>query len=163
MILLGSKLLGLSNNKDTDYITINDETKPNGEKVDFGIRKLEWIENRLNFSIIDIYTLYNYQLDQSILKQDFPIKYNILDYRSELIDMLKKIVRENMFNFHKGIQAEGGNCSKMIYHIAYNVFIVQNNSPIITAEQKAIVQKIHDRQMPIDYLDTLAEMINNLE
>ena len=40
-----------------------------------------------------------------------------------------------------------------------NIFILKNNSPIITVEQKAVIQKIHDCQMPIDYLDELLNIL----
>jgi hypothetical protein len=55
------------------------------------------------------------------------------------------------------------NCSKLIYHFAYNLFILQNNSVYLTPEQKEIIQKIHDCQMPIEYLDELERMLNELD
>ena len=67
-----------------------------------------------------------------------------------------------MFNFNKRITTNNGHCSKIIYHIAYNLFILENNSPIITDTQKAIIQRIHDRLMPVEYIDELEKRINNM-
>ena len=66
-------------------------------------------------------------------------------------------------NFNPIIIVNKNCCSKLVYHIAYNLFIVQNNSPIITEEQKAIVQKLHDGEMPISYIDKLRAMIKALK
>jgi hypothetical protein len=167
--LIGSKLLGLDNNKDNDYLIISDEYDykrkyENGEDVLY--RSTENMQKFMMFDV-DMKTnagllLLNYQLDKNIIGQNFPIEYNLLDYRSQLIELLNMIVEYKLLNFSKRISSKG-HCSKRLYHIAYNIFIIQNNSPIITEEQKAIIQKLHDRQMSITYIDELSEMIANLK
>ena len=163
--IIGSSILGLTNLRDKDYlyivengntITINDENDNHYRTKEYQLELLEFKNN-------DGRKLFNYQCDKAINKEfgEF-ISYNILDYKSELIKFLKNIVNKKLFNFDKRVSTEDKKCAKYIYHIAYNLFIVENNSPIITTEQKEIIQKIHDLKMPIDYLDELERKINEL-
>lgn len=165
IFLIGSKLLNLSNCKDIDYLVLDDNKNNiyNQSNVDCRYRTITNIKETLIFKNDDDRKLFNYQLDKTINKEfgEF-IPYNIIDYRNELTRFLKEIVSYKMFNFNKRVTTNSGHCSKIIYHIAYNLFILENNSPIITDEQKEIIQKIHDRLMPIEYLDELARRINNL-
>lgn len=147
IFLIGSKLLNLSNCKDIDYLVLdnNENNIYNQSNVDYRYRTITNIKETLKFKNDDDRKLFNYQLDKTINKEfgEF-IPYNILDYRNELTRFLKEIVSYKMFNFNKRVTTNSGHCSKIIYHIAYNLFILENNSPIITAEQKAIIQDIHD-------------------
>lgn len=173
--LIGSYLLGLRNNHDRDMLVLDFENEdPNfyrrecvdgDDVVIYSVANLnQQINMKLPLSHITAKRyIINYQLDKSIIGQDFPIEYHILDRRSDYIDLLNWIVDNQAANFKKIPELNDGNCSKIIYHIAYTLFIVENNSTTLTAEQKAIVQKIHDRQMPQDYLDVLAEKIRNLK
>ena len=88
--------------------------------------------------------------------------YRILDRRSDYVSLLNWIVDNKACNFIKLKNMNHGHCSKLIYHIAYLTFILENNSTSLTAEQKETVQQIHDRAMPMEYLDELAEKIRNL-
>lgn len=169
--LTGSKMLGLTNNKDTDYICfvdIDGNENTEDKTIDYIKTTMDRLQKTLHFERTggdSIYRnqIYNYQYDEFFMGKDFPINYHILDYREEYIRLLKDIVKNEDFNFTKSAIFNNGICSKIIYHIAYGVFILENNSPEITPEQKAIVQKIHDRQMPIAYLDVLEEKIRNLQ
>ena len=161
---VGSKLLGLENNKDNDFVVICEDIVitrrivENGEEIFYKTR--EELINTLNFNSPNNYnTLYNYQYDRDIIGKDFPVDYHILEHKNKLVIYLQKIVDNRLFNFNKLVTCNGGNCSPKIYHIAYNAFILKNNSPIITEGQKEIIQKIHDAKMPISYLDDLEKMI----
>lgn len=172
--LIGSKLLELINNHDTDYLLVVESEDSslykreyvNGEDV--VTRSTANIERQMNFELpfsvrtIGWYII-NYQLDFDIIKQDFPFVYHILDKRAKYIEMLNWIVDNKALNFNKELNINNWHCSKMLYHVAYLTSILENNSVVITDEQKAIVQKIHDRQMPIAYLDVLEEKIRNLQ
>lgn len=164
--LVGSSLLGLANIKDTDYMVFDEEKRSAvfKDSIDYGYRTLENIKETLAFKGNDNWKLFNYQLDKSINKEfgEF-LPYNLLDYKNELVTYLKDIVKYRRFNFDKRVTSNKGHCTKIIYHIAYNLFILENNSPIITDEQKEIIQKIHDKLMPIEYLDELEYRINNLK
>lgn len=164
---VGSKLLGLKNSKDNDFVVLCEDlvlTKrviENGEEIFYKTKKE--LMYTLTFKLINnSNTLFNYQYDRDIIGEDFPVEYHLLDYKNELILYLNKIVDSKLFNFNKLITCNNGNCSPKIYHIAYIVFIIKNNSPIITEEQKEIIQKIHDANMPISYLDELTKMIKEV-
>lgn len=163
--LIGSSMLGLTNTKDTDYLYIYEGSEKVivNDENDNRYRTKEYQIELLEFKNEDGRKLFNYQCDQTI-NSEFGsfIPYNIIDYKKELITFLKEIVKEKKFNFYWRITANGGNCTKMIYHIAYNLFIIENNSPIITNEQKEIIQKIHDLKMPINYIYELERRINEL-
>lgn len=156
--LVGSQLLGLSNAKDTDYYVILEEgeTAKDAGVDDNHIVDYDKTYQTLIFVDDSINSIYNYQYDKQINPSfaEF-FEYSILNYKTDLINLLDKIIANKQFNFSKQITQGNNCCCKIIYHIAYNIFILENNSPIISAEQKQIIQKIHDKAMPIEYLDTL--------
>lgn len=172
--LIGSKLLGLTNNHDTDYLVLQDDddsmdyrrSYENGVETHYKLSSM--LQKAFNFELpFDDesirYYIVNYQLDENIIGQNFPYKFSVLAKRDKHIEMLNWVVDNRAVNFVKNKALNRGNCSKLIYHIAYMVFMLENNSTVLTAEQKAIVQRIHDKKMPQDYLDVLAEKIRNLK
>ena len=168
--LVGSTMLGLSNNRDKDYLVITDEygdykSVRNGEE-DIICISYDTLVNRMEFKsdykTNAYFLILNYQFDKDIIGQDFPIEYHILDYKKELIQLLKTIVEYKLLNLNKRVSIKGGLCSKWLYHIAYNVFIIQNNSTVLTSEQKETIQKIHDKEMLISFRDELIKMISKL-
>ena len=171
--LIGSLLLGLENPKDYDCVKISDDydyywTFDNVTKKDCLHINLKQLMKYLTFSEnfnkpIDCKRmLANYQIDIDIIKQDFPVEYHLLDHKNDLIKLLKFVKINKMLNFSKE-NAHHGCVAKSVYHIAYNIFILRNNSTILTKEQKEIIQDIHDLVMPIDYIDTLYKYIDDLE
>ncbi len=170
--LVGSKLLGLSNCHDEDYITLVDGNEDvNVRKYidykDVVVRSVQNVDKCMNFELplnenTARYYIVNYQMDKEIIGQNFPLEYRILDRRSDYVSLLNWIVDNKACNFIKLKNMNHGHCSKLIYHIAYLTFILENNSTSLTAEQKETVQQIHDRAMPMEYLDELAEKIRNL-
>lgn len=168
--LVGSKALGLKNARDEDYVIIatNKEYERRVEKN----KEYIYISENLAKEIMSFDVrkekykhlyLFNYQFDRKIIGDSFPISYNILEYKGKLKELLKRIMEEKLYNFDKRVTTNGDNCSKRIYHIAYNVFILENNSSVITKEQKEIIQTIHDCKMPIDYLDELKIKIKEIK
>lgn len=169
---VGSRLLGLNNCHDNDFIVIVEgdveiyKQQYLNEKEIF-IRSKQNLDSTMLFELpFNLKTIrwyiVNYQLDKNIIGQDFPIEYHVLDRRDDYIRMLNWIVDNKACNFNKCIYLNNGNCSKMIYHVAYTAFILHNNSTILTKEQKEIIQKIHDLQMPQSYLDDLKDLIKGL-
>ena len=168
--LIGSSLIGLKNNRDVDYLILVDDI-PKDPIREPGVDNHYWTKEQLidflNFKT-DVkqparQCLWNYQCDRDLIGDDFPIEFHILDHKEKLKDFLKKVVYHRQLNFNKYVTFDGGYCSKLIYHFAYNLFILQNNSVHMTQEQKEIIQKIHDYQMPIEYLDELERMLNELD
>ena len=166
--LIGSKLLGLDNAKDSDYLVIcNDyeyERRPTNTQ-DIFYRNENNIKTLMVFNA-DLkenarFLILNYQLDKNIIGQNFPIEYHLLGYKDKVKELLKIIVENKLLNFNKRITVKGC-CSKILYHVAYNAFILQNGTTTLTSEQKAIIQDIHDCKKPISYLDELKEIIYKL-
>lgn len=173
--LIGSKLLNLKNNNDTDYLILVDASNDEGfykydkqGDIENHYRTASMLLKTLNFELpIDRtsikYFVVQYQLDKDIIGQDFPYPHSVLEYRSNYIDVLNYIIDNQTVGFKKSPRLNDGNCSKGVYHIAYLTFILENNSTALTVDQKAIIQKIHDREMPQSYLDELEEKIRNLK
>lgn len=157
--LVGSQLLGLTNAKDIDYYVILDEGETLNRESGVDYHVVDWSKRLKVLTFQDTnpnYCIFCYQHDKQINPSfaEF-FEYNLLDYKKELIDLIDNIIKNKLLNFNNKITTTNNCCCKIIYHIAYNIFILENNSPIITAEQKEIIQQIHDRVMPIEYLDTL--------
>lgn len=162
MYLIGSKLLGINNNKDIDILEIVDGKNIYKREYSNNVDKLLISEDRilktLKFQCLDwkeqAYQMFNYQYDQTLRKHfghdDFPIKYNILDYKEELITFLNYIKTNKLWNYNTKIHGKNNTIFKGLYHIAYNKFILLNNSPILTEEQQEFVQRIHDKEVTWD-------------
>lgn len=167
--LIGARLLNLNTDGDLDYLIISNEH--DYKRIYEGDTDLLYVSEKhlnevMNFNkdlreYAHIMVL-NYQLDADIIGQNFPIEYHLLDHKIELIKLLKNVVKYKLLNMHENMSINNGMCPKGIYHIAYNVFILQNNSPFITPEQKEIIQKIHDKQMPTSFRKELINIINLL-
>lgn len=171
--LVGSQALNLNRAKDADYVILVD-----GNGRDYCVHTFEDGEDRfyLTKANLDSYMNFerefcgrtilryaiNYQYDKRIISADFPHKYDILSRRENYVEMLKWIVDNKALNFDKSLKINDWKCSAVIYHVAYLTFILENNEVSLSAEQIAQVQKIHDKQMPVSFLDELAEKIKNL-
>ena len=155
-ILTGSKAGQIADNRDLDYLYV-DEPRPatKQEGIDGFEITSEELNQRKNFTFAERHKLYySYLFDKAINPESPLDDYHILDYKKELYELIKETVEKNKFGLSGKFNYKGY-ILKQVYHIAYNIFILWNDSPLITPEQKAIVQKIHDHQMPIEYLDTL--------
>lgn len=173
--IIGSTLLGLNTStSDKDVLNISNDSSytllyNNG--IDYHNRSVENIKYYMTFPNENdlIIQLYNYQLDIDIIKQDFPIIYHILDYKEKLKRLLNLFIIQEFSVFgkvSKGVYSRTMNryvLPKIFYHIAYNLFILENNSVKLTDEQLKIVQKIHDKEMPVDYGEELKQRILNLK
>ncbi len=154
MYLVGSKLLGLKNPSDEDYIDIVEDNKNyrkliDGKDVNFRNKDLliKIMNFEADFNQWALAMSWNYQLDADIIKQDFPIEYHILEHKEALQKFLNEIKNKRERNYHPNIYDKNKCMFKSCYHIAYNKFILENNSIILTPEQLDIVQKIHDHKM----------------
>lgn len=159
--IIGSNLLSLKNNRDIDYLELSDKEREYKWLIENEKQKLvisqQQLFKRLHFvESFNEKQIFNYQYDKKIIGQGFPIEYNLLNYREKLIELIDYVFENNLLNTNKFVSLNG-NCSKKIYHIAYNVFILENNSVELNQEQKEIIQKIHDIEMPISYIDELKE------
>lgn len=173
--LVGSNLLGLSNSKsDIDLLVVVDTNEDDYYKRKFVdgqdciFRSKANINRQMNFVLpIDRDTarkyIINYQLDRDIIGQDFPLEFHILDHRQNYVDLLKYLVDNKWLNFNRTVKYANGCLQKNMYHVAYLLFIIKNSTTMLTDEQRQIVKKIHDREMPDSYADDLAAMIKELK
>lgn len=161
---IGSKALGLNNTHDSDYVEIVEQTNYYNRilTVEYELKQIskDLLLKNLNFETR--YAIYNYQYDKEIIGNEFPIEYHLMDHREQLIEFISNVIESKDMNFNKRITVNNGCCSKLIYHIAWNIFALINNSVILTKEQKEIVQKIHDEEMPIEFIDTLIDLFKHV-
>lgn len=162
---VGSHLIGLNNTRDKDVVVVIEDCSYN-ENEDIHYLLKDYLDKLMNFEIpfspnvVHRY-LITYQYDKDIIGQDFPYEYHILDHRDKYIELLKYIVDTSAIGFDRTIYRNNF-INKIMYHVAYLTFVIKNNSVVLTEEQKSIVQKIHDRQMPVEYLDELESIIRSL-
>lgn len=154
--IIGSTLLGLSNTHDIDYICSDAKEKivnqPN--TIYHGCRadSLSIVENRIQkFINYETTTTGIYQFDYRIIKQDFPIHFDILNYKNQIICMLKRVI--------KNLPPK----SKQWYHVLYLYYILENNSVTLTSEQFENVQKAHDRVIDNEIISDIKIKIKKLK
>ena len=175
--LVGSELLGLTSNKDKDYFifddSMNEDYKMVTDKethIDYFYRKTAFFNKICNFEIdfkqeLRIYSVL-YQYDIDIIGQDFPLVFHVLNHKQDFLNFLNYVVSADVCGFGAFTRKRGTQnsyCVKEIYHIAYLTYILKNNSTTLTQQQKTIIQTIHDRQMPLSFLDELKAEILNLK
>ncbi len=165
--IIGSKELELQNCTDTDEIVVVESeveykrVEENG--TDTIYMSLGLLNRLVDFDLYDnkyaYLMLFAYQIDSTLIGTLFPVEFHIVDKREKLKKYLNYVIENKQFNFNEDITVNGDCCSKLVYHVAYNAFILKNNSPIITEEQKDIIQRIHDGLMPIKYLEEIKKII----
>lgn len=169
--LVGSKLLNLENATDLDYFVF-DESKDDfilttdaNTHIDYFYSSSNVLNKYFNFEedyktslhAVRIYSIL-YQYDIDIIGQEFPITFHVLTHKTEYIEYLKYLANNNLSIFNVVCRNRKTNfvsCHKNTYHIAYLTYILKNNSTTLTIEQKQKIQTIHDKQMPLSYLDEL--------
>lgn len=161
--LVGSKGVKLSNTKDADYVVLTHENSHNEfiNQEDLWYYNVDELEVLLTWKPPYNYKhKFIYQFDHYFIP-DFPIYFSIIEKREEAIEYLKTAAKYNYSNFFKDIRFHQ-KCQKKVYHFAYLLFILENNNPKLTEEQMNIVQKIHDGDMDINYIDELKRRIYQL-
>lgn len=165
---IGSAMLKLNNIRDKDYLTFDEP----GQKIRvenniiFDIHSVnkEFFEQAVFFNTTQLekdsqhfeyQQFIAYQLDYSINNGTPYPQYNILEYKKPLYNLMSKYILNGLPPFSSGFLEKPGVCDKKLYHIAYNIYILLNNSTILTKEQRENIQKIHDRMMPITFLTEL--------
>ena len=170
--LVGSQLLNLKNWIDTDYFIFDENENRFILKINNKEQHIETFyasssiltkyfnfeEDYVNFPHAERVYSVLYQYDIDIIQQNFPIVFHVLEHKTDYIKFLQYLVNNNRVIFNvvcKDRKTNFIHCDKNTYHIAYITYILKNNSTTLTAEQQQIIQTIHDKQMPISYLDEL--------
>ena len=164
--LFGSKMLGLSNNRDEDWLTFVDERANVAREM--GCKSIPFYRTVLNTFItgnnikVDIYNAsYLYQQSAPFFTDEkYPFKdFNIFEHKAVWVRWLKAYV--NSKAIEKRATATD-TLPKIYYHLLYQYYMLTEDVHFISDEAKAQVQKIHDLEMPSTYFYELRELINNL-
>jgi hypothetical protein len=164
--LFGSKMLGLSNNRDEDWLTfVEDNAKTAREK---GCQSIPFYKSVISSFIRGTHitqdpynALYLYQLSTEFYKEtSYPFKdFNILDHKEVWKNWLKAYI--NAENIEQKANSQEY-LLKNFYHILYQYYMITENIHFISEPAKAEVQKIHDLEMPSSYFYELRNLINSL-
>lgn len=170
LFLVGSRLLRMDNCGDTDYCYFSKIRLPKEYKVHKipMVAKLmqnfpKYLKYRNAKGSTSTMSVSNYYYQYSKCfhpEEDWPITWDIRDYKEDWIKMLKNHINseEAITQYIKGKTF----IDKKFYNIAYQYFMIRDNTVYLEGESKQIVQKIHDRQMPISYFYEMRELINAL-
>lgn len=126
------------------------------------------LEKIVNFEIRDKYTLYLIALAKSnMLYGTNPFPYlNLFSHKAELVDLMIQQCEEKYTNKKYRNMINRDACLQQTVWLFANYFALVNNSLEFTTEQKEILQKCHDNELPRTYADelyqNLVEMKNNL-
>lgn len=164
--LFGSKMLKLNNPRDEDILEFVDVPRgttlnQNQRRVEFSQAIIKTFKEGKNEKTDAYKALFLYQLSNGFHPEsNYPMKdFNILDYKDIWAKHLK-----NYMNLETTILSgtKRDHLSKRFYHILYQYFMIKENTHWISEEGKALVQQIHDYDMPVSYFYELKEMINSL-
>lgn len=165
--LMGSKMLGLKNTRDEDWITFADCSTEEGRNI--SCKSIDFV-NLLIKSFIDAknvkysfyHAVYLYQLSSDFINEtEYPFNYfNVLEYKKQWIQWLKAFINSKAA---KKYAEKDEYLPKYFYHILYQYHMIIENIHWISSEAKANVQKIHDLEMPSSYFYELRDLINSLE
>lgn len=165
--LFGSKMLGLDNCRDEDWLTfINERGLSIREK---GYRSISFYKTVLNNFVrgrnikADPYkALQIYQLSAPFHNDtEYPFNdFNILEHKTVWINHLKSYMNSEEIEQKANTQDI---LPKTFYHILYQYNMITEGTHQITYEAKVNIQKIHDFKMPSSYFYELRDLINSLE
>ena len=164
--LYGSKMLKLSNNRDDDWLVFDDVSAKVAREA--GCMSIPLYRAMLEHFIRgnrikpDYYNgCYLYQLsagfrdDPEYLFKDF----NISEYKEVWKQWLKAYANAEKT---EAWAIKSDILPKQFYHLLYQYYMIVEDTHWISDNAKAVVQKIHDLEMPSSYFYELRDLINNL-
>lgn len=164
--LFGSKMLGLGNNRDEDWLIFVDENAKIANE--YGYKSIPFYQALINFftrgkniKADPFNALFLYQLSAEFIGDvDYPFSsFNILEHTTVWKEWLKVYVNaKKTETWATKIDI----LPKQFYHLLYQYHMIIENTHWISDEAKTIVQKIHDLEMPSSYFYELRDLINNL-
>lgn len=163
-IQVGSTILGLERCRDTDILVIDDGHKyswfDKPSNYNYHPRSYERIKSEMAFESAKYWDqFYAYMLDSEINPNN--LDYNVFDHKDKILSCVKNFNFDRLYMVPDKYRLNDA-LEKKVYHVAYNTFLLINDSKILTPEQKIIIQKIHDREMPLEYGRELEGLIKNL-
>lgn len=164
--LIGSQFLKLQNCKDTDYLltgeqlsTVSLQKNESYLPIDFFQWYVDFLkgdEEKTTDSFV-FFTLYQFSQGW---RPDFPVKFEMLDFKKKWIKLLQHFVNSEEATKR---MLTGGKATKVFYHIAYQYYILKENTYQISEEGLSLVQHIHDFGMEEKDFFELKNMVNSLE
>ena len=170
--IVGSKMLGLSNCGDTDIVCYGNPGVKHTEGTQFIYKDLDALKLFLSkFDDPDSlaghfnrpFCGHFYQHSKCFHPdvENYPIDWDVREHKEGWKKILKNhITHEEAEGYY--ILKEGV-CRKTLYNIAYQYYMILRDTVWLNEEDLAIVQKIHDLQMPAEYFYILRDQILALE
>lgn len=165
--LFGSKMLGLDNCRDEDWLTFVEDYSSGERKA--GERSLKYYKKIVerftqgkNRSGDFFKSCLLYQTSCGFFDDEtYPFNdFNILEHKAVWIKQLKGYMDLD------ATETDAKQCEtlpKYFYHILYQYYMITENTHRISDGAKANVQKIHDLEMPSSYFYELRDLINGLQ
>ena len=164
--LFGSKMLRLDNFRDEDWrsfvmLNASDITEKGCMSLPFEMQVIDGFIHGKNVPGDAYKALYFYQISSDFHadEEEYPLNFNILDYKPFLIDCLKSYMA---LDRTETISQKREILPKTFYHILYQYNMIIEDTHWISDEARVNVQKIHDLEMPASYFYELRGLINSL-
>lgn len=164
--LFGSKMLGLSNNRDEDWLLFDNVDTKTARKT--GCKSISFYQTLINFFIAgknihaDPYNAqYMYQLSNGFIDdEEYPFKdFNILNHKEAWKEWLKAYINDKQTDT---CATKTDILPKQFYHLLYQYYMIVENTHWISETAKSQVQKIHDLEVSSSYFYELRDLINNM-
>jgi hypothetical protein len=159
-----------NNTQDEDFVIvvkngINDHPITDGKGKDLFIRSLDKLKQMakgetLPYSqFVGLLSVY----PENVIYGELPIaNYNWFDYQYQALLRDYEYAVKNYFTDKMVNKFTNFNCSKRMCFGLLTYYAIKNGSFNYTAEQRQILQKCHDLELPISYRDELKLNMENL-
>ena len=164
--LVGSKMLGLQNCHDEDWLTFIDEKSSIARES--GCHSISFYKNIIRqfkegqiihfdyFKALFIYQLSSgFFDDEGYIFKDF----NILEHQVVWKKWLKAYVNSEAISNRI---LKDSRIQKWCYHLLYQYYMIKENTHRLSEEAMSEVQKIHDLERPSSSFEELKALINSL-
>ena len=165
--LFGSKMLKMNNCRDEDWLTFTSDNartaRENGYKsIPFYKRIVKCFTEGKNVKADPFNAMFLYQLSAPFISDpNYPFNdFNIFEHKEVWIAWLKAFVNSSN---NETWATKKDILPKQFYHVLYQYYMITEDVHWISDEAKAVVQKIHDYEMPSSYFYDLRNLINSLE
>lgn len=173
--IVGGVELGFTNNKDLDILRVIDSNevkiiRGHDDKKDIFTWTTALYNKVTTFSLStdDELQLYKYlylvlyQIDYRLIDKKFPYKFDILEHKDKILCLIGEAFNSGAEGATKKLTTEDKCCLKSLYHIAWNLFSIEEGTTDLNQEHRKICEKIHDQKMPISYVDDLYGLYSKL-
>jgi len=157
-IIIGSRAVGMNNeNSDYEYVQFSDSVDTfkiirSGQDSIY-LWNPQYLNQVLNYKENPKFQLTTYLFDKDLNSEAMELGFDIMEHLDDMRDRIKRfcILHEEQL---------GKVQSKLWYHVAYQYFILKNNSKQLSEEQLDLVKSIHDHKPMTEFLK---EMIDDIK